>query len=59
MDEVIDESGIQLIAVIPECSSLAAAIQKGTAYDGKSKAAAALANLAARVTGESVPLLIS
>lgn len=58
LDEVINEAGIQLVAIVPECNQLTAAIQKGTAYSGSSKAIIAFDNLAARIDGERVPLLI-
>lgn len=58
LDEVIDGTGIQLIAVITENRQVVSAIQKGTSYSGKCTALNAVNNLAARIDGESPPLAV-
>lgn len=58
LDRVIDEAGIQLIAIISENRQVISAIQKGTAYKGKCTALSAIERLAARIDGETKPLLI-
>lgn len=58
LDQVIDESGIRLIAVVNEDRQVVSAIQKGTSYHGSCTALAAIDNLAARIDGENPPLLI-
>lgn len=59
LDQVIDEAGIQLIAVIGESKQIVAAVQKGLEYTGRCKALLAIDNLAARLDGENPLLLIS
>ena len=56
LDAMIDESGIRLIAVIPEDVQLAAAFAKAHPAPGRSSGAMAYARLAARLEGERVPL---
>lgn len=58
LDRVIDEAGIQLIAIVSENRQVISAIQKGTAYKGKCTALSAIDRLAARVAGGNPPLLI-
>ncbi|MDE7389438.1 MAG: AAA family ATPase [Lachnospiraceae bacterium] len=57
LDEVIDVTALQLIAVIPEDYALAAAIQSGK-IGTASKASNALSRLAGRIQGRKEPLLI-
>lgn len=59
LDQVIDESGIQLIAIVSENRQIVSAIQKGTAYKGSCTALSAIERLAARIEGENPPLLIT
>ena len=56
LDAVIDASGIQLIAVIPEDFAVARSAVKGVPVSGKSATAKALHRLAARLEGEDIPL---
>lgn len=56
LDAMIDESGIRLIAVIPEDVQLAAAYAKAQPAPSRSSGAMAYARLAARLEGERVPL---
>ena len=56
LDAMIDESGIRLIAVIPEDVQLAAASAKAHPAPSRSSGAMAYARLAARLEGERVPL---
>lgn len=58
LDEVIDGTGIQLIAVVTENRQVVSAIQKGTSYSGKCTALEAVNNLAARIDGENPPLAV-
>lgn len=58
LDEVIDGTGIQLIAVITENRQVVSAIQKGASYSGKCTALEAVNNLAARIDGENPPLAV-
>ena len=58
LDEVIDGTGIQLIAVVTENRQVVSAIQKGTSYSGKCTALEAVNNLAARLDGENPPLAV-
>lgn len=56
LDAMIDESGIRLIAVIPEDVQLAAAAARAQPPSHRSSGAMAYARLAARLEGEHVPL---
>ena len=56
LDDVIDEVGVRLIAVIPEDPALAAATASSSAPPERSQGALALGRLAARLEGEQVPL---
>ena len=56
LDDIIDESGIQLIAVIPEDVQLAAASAKAQPASHRSAGSMAYSRLAARLEGERVPL---
>ena len=56
LDDVIDEVGVRLIAVIPEDPALAAATASSSAPPERSEGALALGRLAARLEGEQVPL---
>lgn len=58
LDEIIDTTALQLIAVIPEDYTLAAAIQSGRSSDGNGRAVKALSRLAGRIQGRKEPLLI-
>lgn len=56
IDAMIDESGIRLIAVLPEDSDLQATPAKALTIQPPGLGAMALQRLAARLCGESVPL---
>lgn len=56
LDAVIDESGIQLIAVIPEDVNAMENLSKGIAIKSTSSAARAFKRLSTRFLGERVPL---
>ncbi len=58
LDEIIDITALQLIGIIPEDYSLAAYIQSGKSGKLNSPAMKALCNIAQRVEGQSVPLMI-
>lgn len=59
LDEIIDETGIQLIGIVSEDRKVISAIQKGTAYKGTCTALSAIDRIAARLDEENLPLLIS
>ncbi len=59
LDEVIDETQIQLIGVVPESPQIVAAVQKGAACTGDSKALVAFDRIAGRIEGEKLPLAVS
>ncbi len=56
LDAVIDASGIQLIAVIPEDFQVPNAFAHSVPAPQKSPAAMAFGRLAARLEGEQIPL---
>ncbi len=56
LDSMIDESGIRLIAVIPEDVHLAAASAQAQPASQRSSGSMAFSRLAARLEGEHVPL---
>ncbi len=58
LDEIIDITALQLIGIIPEDYSLAAAIQSGKSGDYTSPAMKALDKIAQRVGGRLAPLMI-
>ncbi len=58
MDEIIDITALQLIGIVPEDYSLAAAIQSGKSGDSACPAMKALCNIADRIQGKLVPLMI-
>lgn len=58
LDQVIDETGIQLIGVVSESRQLISAIQKGTLYKGSSTALSAIDRIAGRINGDDLPLII-
>lgn len=58
LDEIIDITSLQLIGIVPEDYSLAAAIQSGKSGDKSSKAMKALAKIAGRIQGRREPLMI-
>lgn len=58
LDEIIDITALQLIGIIPEDYTLAAAIQSGQNDEGNGKATKALSKIAARIQGRREPLLI-
>ena len=58
LDEVIDITSLQLIGIIPEDYSLAAAIQSGKNGDMSTPGMKALGNISQRIGGRLVPLMI-
>ena len=56
IDTIIDETGIRLIAVLPDDIHLQANPAKAVVNHSRSPGAMALQRLAARLEGESVPL---
>lgn len=58
LDEVIDITALQLIGIVPEDYSLAAAIQSGQSGSSRSRAMKALSKIAGRVQGRREPLQI-
>ncbi|MGI6256047.1 MAG: P-loop NTPase [Acutalibacter sp.] len=56
LDGVIDATGIRLLGVVPEDSSLAAAFLRGRPAGEDSKAMGALSRIAGRLEGEAIPL---
>lgn len=56
LDAVIDDSGIQLIGVIPEDYTLAASFLRGEAPEEESPGMMSLARIAGRLEGERIPL---
>ena len=58
LDDVIDRTGVQLIAAIPADPAVEAALCQGAPLPPGSPAGRAAANLAARLCGEDVPLLL-
>ncbi len=56
LDTVIDESGIQLIAIVPEDNDILEKFSKGLPLSDKSSAKKAFERLSARFLGERVPL---
>lgn len=58
LDEVIDITSLQLIGIIPEDYTLAAAIQSGKSGDVLCPAMKALGNISQRIGGRLVPLMI-
>ena len=59
LDDVIDAVGAQLIGVLPEDRSMAAAMSGGGVIDGKTPAETVLQKIAARLCGETLPLWIA
>lgn len=58
LDEVIDAAGVRLAAVVPEDPAWASAAARGAQAKGRSPAVRALDRLAARLEGETVPLVL-
>lgn len=58
LDEIIDITALQLIGIVPEDYTLAAAVQMGQNGDRTSKAMKALSRIAGRIQGRKEPLLI-
>ncbi|MDO4747828.1 MAG: AAA family ATPase [Eubacteriales bacterium] len=58
LDEVIDEVGVRLIAVIPEDVRIAALSQRGILATNWAKASIVFDTLAERINGNNVPLVI-
>ena len=58
LDEIIDITALQLIGIVPEDYSLAAAIQSGKNGDVTCPAVKALGNISERIKGGRVPLMI-
>lgn len=58
LDDVIDRTGVQLIAAIPSDPAVDTALLQGGVLAAASPAGRAVANLAARILGESVPLML-
>ena len=56
LDNIIDITGIQLIAIVPEDPKAIASIFKGNIFEDKFKISGAFARLAARFNGQRVPL---
>ncbi len=59
LDEVIDKVGLQLLGVVEENKAVVSAIQKGVAYNKECKALKEIENIAKRINGENVPLIIN
>lgn len=57
LDAVIDGAALQLIGVVPEDEAVTMAAFAGRALSGRSSAARAYANIAARLCGRDVPLM--
>ena len=58
LDEVIDASGIQLIAVIPEDARIAALSQRGILASNWASAGVVFDTLVERLRGNDVPIVI-
>lgn len=58
LDQIIDETQLQLIGVVPESPQVVAAIQKGIECTDDSKALTAFDRIAGRVEGERLPLAV-
>ena len=58
LDEIIDITALQLIGIVPEDYSLAAALQAGKNSESRSPAMRAFLNIAKRIEGTLVPLMI-
>ena len=58
LDEVIDITALRLIGIVPEDHTLAAAIQSGKSGELNAPAMKALGNIAQRLQGRLVPLMI-
>jgi len=58
LDEIIDITALQLIGIIPEDYSLAAAIQSGKNGDLSCQGMKTIARISARLQGRIEPLLI-
>lgn len=58
LDEIIDETQIRLIGVVPESTQVVAAIQKGNICTDDSKALTAFDRIAGRLEGENLPLAV-
>lgn len=56
LDSIIDQTGIKMIAAIPQDEAVVLHIAKGEPNFSKSPGAAAIGNLALRLEGERVPL---
>lgn len=59
LDEIINETQLRLIGVVPESAQVVAAIQKGVACTDDSKALTAFSRIAGRIEGERLPLAVS
>lgn len=57
LDEILDQTALQLMGVIPEDERLAALTARGEVFGGTSPAGIAFSNLAARLCGEERPLM--
>lgn len=58
LDQVIDETGIQLIAVVPEDARIAALSQRGLLASNWASAGVVFDTLAERIKGNNVPIVI-
>lgn len=58
LDEVIDEAGVRLIALIPEDVRVAALAQRGALTDNWSRTGVIFDTMAKRIYGTDVPILI-
>lgn len=58
LDQVIDESGIQLIALIPEDARIAALSQRGLLASNWASAGVVFDTLVERINGNNVPIVI-
>lgn len=56
LDDVIDQSGVRLIGIVPEDRQMTAAFQRGCVPEDDLPGMTALSRIAARMNGVSVPL---
>lgn len=58
LDDVIDQSGVQLVGIVPEDYTLAAAFARGKLPAADTPGRMALSRIAARLNGTAVPLVL-
>lgn len=58
LDEIIDETQLQLIGVVPESAQVVSAAQRGLECTDDNKALAAFERIAGRIEGEKLPLTV-